>query len=70
MVYEFHGRWQFLVLVFAAKPSEMALRSIFFIQVQNDGLSVFNMEKKMAKLFIYMSKSKKVKMNYSRCHVY
>ena len=48
------GQDYILVLVFAATLSEMALMVI-----------LFDSENKMSKLSMHMSKSKKVKMNYS-----
>ena len=50
------SRDYFLVLVFAATRSEMALQSVFS-----------DSKGKMSKLLMYTSKSKKVKMDYS-CH--
>ena len=50
-----------LVLVFAATPKEMALL------VRLEGT---NKENKMSNFSTYKSKSKKVRMNYSRSHIY
>ena len=57
-----NGRWRDgrLVLVFAATRRQMALRSVRLVGA--------NTENKMSNFSTYKSKSKKVKMNYSRCH--
>ena len=55
---------RFLVLVFAATLSEMALQSVYPLNRKTKA------ENKMSKLLINKSKSKKVRMNYSRCHRY
>ena len=54
----------FLVLVFAATLSEMALQSVYPLNRKTQA------ENKMSKLSINKSKSKKVRMNYSRCHCF
>ena len=52
--------------------SEMSLRSSRsnLERPAQDGLVGTNTENKMSNFWTYKSKSKKVKMNYSRCHIY
>ena len=65
----FDARWQvgnyFLVLVFAATRSEMALQSVLSNFEGKMAACHVRFESKMSKLLMYKSKSKKVKMNYS-----
>ena len=55
----------FLVLVFAAMCSEMALWSVLSNFEGKMASHLVRFESKMSKLLMYKSKSKKVKMNYS-----
>ena len=62
-----------LVLVFAATRRQMALRSVSTVEEMTLGprsLVGTNTENKMSNFSTYKSKSEKVRMNYSRCHIY